>query len=398
MKKNTAFQFSVLCGVPFVMVLGNSMLIPVFPQMKQAMNLTQFQVGLIITFFSLPAGLLIPFAGFLSDRFGRKVIIVPALFLYGFGGLVSGAAAFFLKNPFPLLLTGRVIQGLGAGGTYQLAMALTGDIFQSQERTKALGLLEASNGLGKVISPILGALVAMIIWYAPFFLYSIVTYPIAIGVWLLVKEPKQNTNKESVGQYWQKLSAVFQEKWQPLIGSYISGMVALFTLFGIMSWVSDVLETEYQILGISKGFVLAIPVTAMALTSYFSGIWLSKQPKHCKTVILTGTGVATIVLLLTPLFTNIYLFLSLLLLLGISIGMVLPPVNTIITGATKSDQRGIVTSLYGTVRFLGVAIGPPAFGLAIQHGKWTMFIAAAIITALATIVAAFLITKPQQQE
>ena len=90
MKKATAIQFAVLCGVPFVMVLGNSMLIPVFPQMKEAMNLTQFQVGLIITFFSLPAGILIPFAGFLSDRFGRKIIIVPALFLYGFGGLVSG--------------------------------------------------------------------------------------------------------------------------------------------------------------------------------------------------------------------------------------------------------------------------------------------------------------------
>ena len=105
MKKATAWQFAVLCGVPFVMVLGNSMLIPVFPQMKQAMNLTQFQVGLIVTFFSLPAGILIPFAGYLSDRFGRKVIIVPALFLYGFGGLVSGFAA--VAEAPSIVLAGR---------------------------------------------------------------------------------------------------------------------------------------------------------------------------------------------------------------------------------------------------------------------------------------------------
>ena len=168
MKKKMALQFAILCGVPFVMVLGNSMLIPVFPQMKQAMDLTQFQVGLIITFFSLPAGILIPFAGFLSDHYGRKIIIVPALFLYGIGGLVSGFAALLLAKPFPLLLAGRVLQGLGAGGTYQLAMALTGDIFKVK-KGKALGLLEASNGLGKSISPILGAVVALIIWYAPFF-------------------------------------------------------------------------------------------------------------------------------------------------------------------------------------------------------------------------------------
>ena len=397
MKKSTALQFAVLCGVPFVMVLGDSMLIPVFPQMKDAMSLTQFQVGLIITFFSLPAGMLIPFAGFLSDRFGRKVIIVPALFLYGFGGLVSGFAALLLENPFPILLAGRVLQGLGAGGTYQLAMALTGDIFQSEERTKALGLLEASNGLGKVISPILGALVAGIVWYAPFFLYSIVTYPIALGVWFLVKEPKHERAKESLKEYWQKLCDVFKQKGKVLLASYFSGMVVLFTLFGVMSWVSDILESEHHIYGLTKGFVLAIPVTAMAVTSYLSGMWLTKQPQWSKAAIIAGTTGVTAVLLLTALFTKIYPFMLMLLLLGVCIGAVLPPVNAIITGATKADKRGIVTSLYGTVRFFGVAIGPPLFGLAVQHGRWTMFIGAAVITAAAA-AAAFLITTPQRQE
>lgn len=396
MKKDTALQFAVLCGVPFVMVLGNSMLIPVFPQMKQAMDISQFQVGLIITFFSLPAGIFIPFAGFLSDRVGRKKIIVPALFLYGTGGLLSGLAALLMQDPFPLLLSGRVLQGLGAGGTYQLAMALTGDIFQSKERTKALGLLEAANGLGKVISPILGALVAMIIWYAPFFLYSVVTFPIALGVWFLVKEPGNNTAKESIGQYWQKLCSVYQHKAKLLLSSYFSGMVVLFTLFGVMSWVSDILESDYSILGLTKGFVLAIPVTAMAVTSYLSGLGLSKRPHLCKAAIVTGTISATVFLLLVPIFTNIYLFMTILLLLGTSIGIVLPPVNSIITGAAKSDKRGIVTSFYGTVRFFGVAMGPPAFGLLVEYGRWVMFISAAAITALASLIAIFLITAVEQ--
>jgi len=398
MKKATALQFALLCGVPFVMVLGNSMLIPVFPQMKQAMALTQFQVGLIITFFSLPAGILIPFAGYLSDRFGRKVIIVPALFLYGLGGLVSGFAALLLERPFPVVLAGRVLQGMGAGGTYQLAMALTGDIFQSKERTKALGMLEASNGLGKVVSPILGALVATIVWFAPFFLYSIVTYPIALGVWFLVKEPKHEKATESLKQYWQKLCGVFREKGKTLVASYFSGMVVLFTLFGVMSWGSDFLESEYRIFAIKKGLVLAIPVGAMALTSYLSGLWLSKQPQWSKAAIIFGTVGATIVLILTSLFANIYLFLLMLLLLGICIGSVLPPVNAIITGATKSDQRGLVTCLYGTVRFFGVAIGPPTFGLAISYGRWAMFIGAAVITAAAAVAAVLFITTPQKKE
>lgn len=149
-------------------------------------GLSQFQVGLIVTFFSVPpAGILIPpLAGFLSDRFGRKPIMVPpALFVYGLGGLICGFASLFLENPYHLLLAGRVVQGAGAGGTYQLAMALTGDTFQSDERTKALGLLEAANGLGKVLSPpILGSLIALISWQTPFFL-SMAFWPSPPSLW-----------------------------------------------------------------------------------------------------------------------------------------------------------------------------------------------------------------------
>lgn len=183
-----------------------------------------------------------------------------------------------------------------------------------------------------------------------------------------------------------------------MLASYFSGMVVLFTLFGVMSWVSDYLESEYRIFAIAKGLVLAIPVTAMALTSFFSGMWLSKQPQWSKAAIIFGTVGATAVLLLIPLFANIYLFMLMLLFLGIFIGSVLPPVNAIITGATKSDQRGIVTSLYGTVRFFGVAIGPPLFGLAINYGRWVMFAGAAAVTAVAAVIAVLFITTPQKQE
>lgn len=398
MKKKTAWQFAFLCGVPFVMVLGNSMLIPVFPAMKRAMDITQFQVGLIITFFSLPAGILIPFAGFLSDRYGRKIIIVPALFLYGLGGLISGFAALMLESPYTILLVGRVVQGIGAGGTYQLAMALTGDIFQSKERTKALGLLEASNGLGKVVSPIIGALMAMIIWYAPFFLYSVLAFPIALGVWFVVKESKGNTSTESIKAYLKKLWQIFKTKGKLLLSTYLVGMVALFTLFGIMSLVSDMLESTYHIYGIKKGLVLAIPTAAMALTSYVSGLVLSKKVDLCKTAILIGTIGATITIPLIGIFTNIYLFMLMLFLLGITIGIVLPPVNAIITGATKSDKRGAVTCMYGTVRFFGVAAGPPLFSLAFAYGKWVMLIGAAIVTAIAAVIAMIFITNPPKTE
>lgn len=396
MKKQTAWQFAIICGVPFVMVLGNSMLIPVFPDMERAMNLSQFQVGLIITFFSVPAGLLIPFAGFLSDQYGRKIIIVPALFLYGIGGLVSGFSALLFSSPYIPLLVGRVIQGIGAGGTYQLAMALTGDIFQTAERTKALGLLEAANGLGKVVSPILGALMALIIWYAPFFLYGVLAFPISLGLWFLVKEPEGNTKRENLKKYWEKLKEVFADKGTLLLASYLVGMIALFLLFGLLSYVSDVLEQDYDIFGITKGFVLAIPVAAMAATSYLSGTILAQKQAMWKPVILGGMTVTALSLAVLPLFPALIPFLVVLFVLGVSIGIILPPINTLITGAASADKRGVVTSLYGTVRFFGVAMGPPAFGLVVGMGQWVMFLGAAAVAVVAVIIGIFFITSPKQ--
>ena len=124
--------------------------------------------------------------------------MAPALIIYGLGGLIAGVAALLLKQPYPVLLGGRIVQGIGAGGTYQLAMALTGDIFQSKERTKALGLLEAANGLGKVVSPIAGAALGLIIWFAPFFVYGILAIPIALAVWFIVKEPEGSKSSSHV--------------------------------------------------------------------------------------------------------------------------------------------------------------------------------------------------------
>ncbi len=132
------------------------MLIPVLPKMKTELGVSQFKISLIITVFSIAAAVSIPVLGYLSDRFSRKAVIIPSLILYGLGGLLAGAAAEWFSNEYMWILVGRVLQGIGAAGTAPIAMALTGDLFKGAEQSKVLGLVEASNGFGKVISPILG--------------------------------------------------------------------------------------------------------------------------------------------------------------------------------------------------------------------------------------------------
>ncbi|HBK86489.1 MAG TPA: MFS transporter [Firmicutes bacterium] len=364
MKASMRIPFALLCGVPFVMVLSNSMLIPVLPLMQSKMQLTPFQVGLIVTAFSVPAGLTIPLAGYISDKFGRKFVIVPALFIFGLGGLLAGLAASFTSRPFTWILGARILQGLGGGGTYQMAMALTGDIFQSSERAKALGLLESANGLGKVVSPILGSLAGLIVWFAPFFLYPLLAVPIAIGVWIKVNEPRRERQHNSIREYLGQIGRILSSNALSLTAAFLTGLVVLFMLFGLLSYLSDILEDGYTIKGLKKGFIIAIPVLSMAITSYLSGAWLQKQAgKTCKWVSVVGTGLVAIAVIFPAFTTNLYLLLAAATLQGIGTGGALPAINLLITGTADQRERGMITALYGTARFFGAAFGPPVFGL-----------------------------------
>lgn len=395
MKKSTKIQVFLLCLVPFIMVLGNSMLMPVLPKIKKAVGINQLQVGLMITAFSVPAGIVIPLAGILSDQVGRRKVMAPALIIYGVGGILAGVASMVLKKPYWGIMAGRIIQGIGAGGTYQLAMAMTGDIFQSEERVFALGLLESSNGLGKVVSPILGAGFALITWFFPFFAYGFLAIPIGLAILFLVKE-KSEFKKQAFQNYIDAVKEIFKNKAPGLLASFFAGMVALFSLFGISSLYSDILEKDFNIFGLKKGLVMAGPVFVMALLSFLLGILLEKiKNKGLKLYVITG-----LILILAG--QGLFLFLKgmwprffCLVILGAGVGLVMTPVNTLVTGSCSTKRRGIITCLYGSQRFFGVAIGPPLYGLSEKYGLIPTVLLISIIPII-SLITAFIFINQQQ--
>ena len=70
---------------------------------------------------------------------------------------------------------------------------------------------------------------------------------------------------------------------------------------------------------------------------------------------------------------------------GLGSGFVLPSLDTMVTSAASGQARGMVTSVYGAVRFFGVALGPPAFGWLMEHGRFVVFVPPAVLAAGAAI-------------
>lgn len=367
------------------------MLIPILPKMKSELDISQFQVSLVISVFSIAAAISIPVLGYFSDRFSRKAVIIPSLILYGIGGLLAGASAAWFGSSYTWILAGRVMQGIGAAGTAPIAMALTGDLFKGGEQSKVLGLVEASNGFGKVISPIIGSLLALIFWYAAFFAFPIFCFLSVLLTIFFIKEKKTKKEPPPVGKYVKGLVSVFKTEGRWLFAAYLTGAVCLFTLFGILFYISDILEKDYQIDGILKGAILAIPLLFMTTTSYITGSKIGKKMKLMKALIIIGLLLMTGSFASLIFFKKLVPFFSVLVISSIGTGLVLPCINSFITGSVPADRRGFVTSLYGSVRFLGVAIGPPIFSKLMDWSRSGMFLTTAGLTLICALLCMVLI-------
>ncbi|MFT9846570.1 MFS transporter [Aneurinibacillus sp. REN35] len=390
-KQGTSAMIAI-AFIPIVMVLGNSMLVPVLPTMKAKLGLTQFQTSLTITVFSLAAGIIIPLVGYLSDRFGRKWIIVPSLILYGIGGIISGLAAWLMENSYMVILGGRVIQGIGAAGTAPIAMALIGDLYAGAEESKALGIIESSNGMGKILSPIIGSAIALITWYAVFFTFPVLCFAVAAYVWFGVKE-KRKGEGQPLSQYLKAVKQILKNKGRWLITSFFVGATGLFILFGVLFYLSDILEETYKIDGIVKGMILAIPLFGMVVTAYSTGAKIKQNKPLIRRLMIIGLIILSASMTAVAFFKQIYLMIGFLTLGSIGIGLLLPCLNTLITGAVEKAERGMITSLYGSVRFLGVAFGPPLFSWLMKISHKTVFFSMAGVS-LAILILTFFFIKP----
>lgn len=395
MAEHKWLQYIAFASVPLVLVLGNSMLVPILPDLAKKMEISELQSSLIITLFSVSAAIFIPAIGYLSDRFRRKIIIIPALAIYGAAGVLAGFAAVW--GSYWLLVTSRVIQGMAAAGTAPIAMALVGDMYKDGEESEALGIVEASNGAGKVVSPILGSLLAMIIWYAPFFAFPVFCAASLAAVWFFIKEPKSDSEPLKLKQYLTDMKKIFREKGRWLITAYCTGALGLFLLFGVLVYLSDILEKPpYSIEGVWKGCILAIPLLGLVITAYLTGHSIKKDGKKMRRFILIGLSLMSAALI-GCLFSYwvIYLFIGFITISSVGTGLLLPCLNTWITGCVDRSHRGIVTSFYSSLRFFGVAAGPPLFSWLADRSVTVLFILLAVL-AIAALLFAIRLLHPEK--
>ncbi|GAE44265.1 siderophore transport protein [Mesobacillus boroniphilus JCM 21738] len=171
----------------------------------------------------------------------------------------------------------------------------------------------------------------------------------------------------------------------------------MFVLFGVLFYLSDILENKYGIKDLKKGLVLALPLGALCLSSFITGKVIKKNMVLMKWITFSSLLLLGIAVALLSFSRELWFLISMFLVAGIGIGASLPPMDALITESIEKEERGTITSIYSSMRFIGVAAGPPVIALMMENSNKLMFI---ILTALsiAAALATFLAIKPDKQE
>jgi ACDE family multidrug resistance protein len=371
-----------MASIPLVMTLGNSMLIPVLPIFEKKVGISSFQSSMIITSYSVASIFLIPVAGYLSDRFGRKIVILPSLILALIGGLISGYASWKLEDPFMWIIIGRVLQGIGAAGATPIILPLVGDLYKDDDEktSSCLGIIETSNTFGKVLSPILGSLFAAILWYLPFFSISFFSLISIILVFYFIKVPIQKDKPLALKEFYIKTKETFQKEGKWLFTTFVIGIYAMLILFGVLFYLSDILEKTHELHGIKKGFILAIPLFTLCVSSFITGRKIKGDVDVMKKILLVSLLlIAMSIVFVSYASTKLILLLIITSIIGIGIGAVLPTLDALITENIEKGERGTISSFYSSSRFIGVAAGPPIMSLVMKNYLNVSYIIAAIL-------------------
>lgn len=135
-------------------LIGFGMILPLLPFYAQELQASPFQIGLLFSSYSLTQLLFAPLLGRLSDRVGRRPVLLASI-----AGSVASYLLFAFAPSYAILVLARSLSGIAAAN-YAIAQAYMADVSAPEERSKAMGLVGAAFGLGFVLGPALGGILA----------------------------------------------------------------------------------------------------------------------------------------------------------------------------------------------------------------------------------------------
>jgi DHA1 family multidrug resistance protein-like MFS transporter len=369
----------VLWGTQFLAMLGMNLVVPFLPFFVRELGVltdpdVAFWSGAAFAGTFLSAFVATPFWGTLGDRYGRKAMVVRAIF-----GLALSQVFIGLSQNVYQLVAFRLLQG-AISGFIASSLALVSTNTPKDKIGYALGVLQSSTASGMVLGPFVGGLLADVIGYRPIFFITAVLC--AIGgflVALLVREttPRRPDGvRDTVGD---NIRLMFANRQLRIAGlSLVAAQAAVLMIEPVFALFIESFDTETEYLSTLTGAIFSIAGIFMIV----SAPWWGKRSDRSgqKKNLILALGSVSAVYAGHALATNLFQLGILRAFLGFARGAILPGLYAIVNIHAPTDRRGGMMAIAASFTLLGNTIGPLLGGIvAGRLGVRTAFIAASCI-------------------
>jgi DHA1 family tetracycline resistance protein-like MFS transporter len=378
---NNKRLFSIILVV-FIDLLGFSLILPLLPYYAETFKASQTVTGILIASYALMQLIGAPILGRLSDRFGRRPVLLVSVFGTFLGFLLLGFA-----NALWMLFASRILDGL-TGGNLSVAQAYISDVTDEKNRSKGLGMIGAAFGLGFIIGPVTGGLLSQWGYAVPAFVAAAISFInlILIYTWLpesLTEEKRSQMTEKRPAVTLNALLVAFR---RPFTGSILITRFFFGLAFAIFQTIFSLYALQkFELTARDTGFVLTyVGVLSVIVQGFLVGRLTSQYRED---ILITASvvlmGISLLGWALAPSVLWVYIIMTPTALSG---GLLNTLLSSTLTKAVAPQEIGGILGLSAAVESSTRIIAPILGGVLLERiGTWAPGVFGAVIMALVSV-------------
>lgn len=364
--------FISVCGVG-----GAALMPPALPTIADYFGVERTTAALLLTVNTLPGIFLAPVAGALSDRYGRRQVMVPSLLIFGLAG---GLAAF--APSFTWILVARFVQGIGSAGMINLAVVMLGDLFDGPQRTRMIGYNAGALTLGTTSFPSLGGFLTAINWRWVFLVFWFALPVALLAAWFLPSRTAVRSDEVEKTRMRDLLAVPSVRR------IVVRGGLIFVVIFGAILTAGPLMLASRFDASPSR---IGITLTAAAVMSMIGAVNTARVREHLRpsqTLFVSAVFYA-VGLILMAIGGSYWIVLVGFMVCGVGEGLSIALLQTRATEVAPPGRRGTVVALWVSSARIGQTSGPIAakagidsFGMTISLALFSLLSAAMAVGSM----------------
>lgn len=361
-------------------VAGLGIIIPIMPTYVESFGVSTIVVTSIFSVYALFTFLSAPFLGALSDKIGRRPVLLISIFSTSLGWFVFASASSLI-----FLFLGRIIDGLAAGNISTAQSAISDISKDQKDRTVNLGLLGAVFGVGFIVGPLLGGLLSKVSHSFPFWFVGSLALLNFILAYFFLPETNQHINREKKIK-WNPILPIIQAfgdhnvrklyfVWF-LFNLIVVGANSIFALYLLKVFGFGPLSSGLFFTGVGVILVLNQGI-------FLKKIWLRYFTEKKLIILMLASLALGLLIMDVPL---ILMFSLGLIFMAFAQSTLRVVITSEVTRETGVEDRGRALGVLSGVGSVAAIIGPILAGVIFEYKTFAPFVIAAILSILALIL------------